>query len=240
MTATKTRKKAAVRQSAVEQRNGTDDEYCVVVPRQATTLTGFREWSSSDVFPERGKIAFVAGEIIVDMSPERIGSHNAIKVEVLAVVGSLVKEEDTGKFYTDGVRFVHKKAQVSNEPDSMFVLWETFQSGVIRRVPTKDGEDWIELEGTPDWTLEIVSPSSIFKDTVVLLDRYHRAGVPEYWLIDVRGDRLEFTILNYHPDGYRSAAVKAGWQKSRIFGKQFRLIRVFDRLGDPTFRLDMK
>ena len=38
------------------------------------------------------------------------------------------------------------------------VLWETFASGTIREVPTKEGDDWIELEGTPDWILEIVSP----------------------------------------------------------------------------------
>jgi Uma2 family endonuclease len=240
MTATKTRKKAVVTRPAVAHNNGTDDEYCVVVPRTATTLAGFREWSSSDAFPERGKITFVAGEVIVDMSPERLGSHNAVRMAIHRVVGDLVLSDDLGTFYGDGARFVHKGAKVSNEPDSMVVLWETFASGAVRDIPTKDGDDWIELEGTPDWVMEIVSPSSVTKDTVVLRERYHRAGVGEYWLIDVRGDKLVFTILIHHPDGYHAAPTKAGWQKSKVFGKQFRLIRRTDRRGRPAFRLEMK
>ncbi len=156
------------------------------------------------------------------------------------VVGNLVEKEDRGTFYLDGARFVHESADISNEPDGMLVLWETFTSGIVRDVPTKDGDDWIELEGTPDWLLEIVSPSSVSKDTVKLRERYHRAGVGEYWLIDVRRDKLDFTILIHHADGYRPAPKKGGWQKSKVFGKQFRLVRYSDRRGRPKFRLDVK
>ena len=120
------------------------------------------------------------------------------------------------------------------------VLWETFASGTIREVPTKEGDDWIELEGTPDWILEIVSPSSVAKDTVKLRGRYHRAQVPEFWLIDVRRNKLDFSMLLWHPDGYRPAPSKGGWQKSRVFGKQFRLVHVTNRRGRPAFRLEVK
>ncbi len=217
-----------------------DTRFCVVIPPSAFTLGGFRKWTCSDEFPERGTITFLGGEIIVDMSPERLGSHNSVKGEIARVVGNLVDDADSGKFYVDGARFVHVAADVSNEPDGMFVLWETFANGTVRDIPTADGDDWIELEGTPDWVLEILSPSSVNKDTVKLLDRYHRAGVPEYWLIDVRDSKLDFTILIHDPDGYRPAPVKAGWQKSQVFGKQFRLIRFSDRRGRPAFRLEMK
>jgi Uma2 family endonuclease len=242
MTATKTRKRPRPRtwQPPVPCDDDVENPYLVVIPRSASTLAGFRRWSWSDDFPERGKITFLGGEIIVDMSPERLGSHNGIKGEVARVVGTLVDNTDAGKFYPDGARFVHVEADVSNEPDGMFVLWETFANGTIRDIPTVDGDDWIELEGSPDWVLEILSPSSVNKDTVKLLDRYHRAGVSEYWLIDVRGDKLEFTILVHHPDGYHAAPVKAGWQKSKVFGKQFRLVRLTDRRGRPAFRLEMK
>jgi heat-inducible transcriptional repressor len=36
--------------------------------------------------------------------------------------------------------------------------------------------------------LEVVSPSSVVKDTEWLMSRYHEAGVREYWLIDARGE----------------------------------------------------
>ena len=33
-------------------------------------------------------------------------------------------------------------------------------------------------------TLEVVSSSSVRKDTVDLRDRYYKAGILEYWLVD--------------------------------------------------------
>jgi Uma2 family endonuclease len=243
MTATKSRKKPPVRRQPAPPPLcdcPLDDGSCVVIPTSALTLAGFRVWTSSDTFPERGKITFLGEEIIVDMNAERLGSHNAVRRAIYKKVDILVDEDDRGMLYLEGARFVHEAADVSNEPDAMFVLWETFASGVVRDIPTTEGDDWIELEGTPDWLLEIVSPSSVNKDTVLLRARYHRAGVQEYWLVDVRGGKLAFTILIHHPDGYHPAPSKSGWQKSKIFGKQFRLIRFADRRGRPAFRLEMK
>ncbi len=135
---------------------------------------------------------------------------------------------------------MHEAAGVSNEPEALFVSWRALTENRIRKIPTRDGDDYIEFEGTPDWVLEIVSPSSVFKDTVQLRERYHLAGITEYWLIDAREERLDFTILIHHADGYRPAQKKAGWQKSKVFGKQFRLVRYADRLGGPAFRLEVK
>src|SRR5205085_9433839 len=177
---------------------------------------------------------------IIDMSPERLGSHHAVRHEISRVITNLVFEADLGRFYLDGVRIVNVPAEVSNEPDGMFALWETFETGRIRDIPTADEDDWIELEGTPDWILEIVSPSSVTKDTVKLRERYARARIPEFWLVDVRREKLDFVILHLTGDAYQPAPNRAGWQKSRIFGKQFRLVRLTDRGGRPTFRLEMK
>jgi len=38
----------------------------VSIPASANTLAGFREWALSDDFPERGKITYVAGGLIVE------------------------------------------------------------------------------------------------------------------------------------------------------------------------------
>src|ERR1043166_7862052 len=82
----------------VDTRNG-DGDYPITIPPSATTLAGFREWSYSDAFPERGKITFAGGEIIIDMSPERLTSHVLIKGEVHFVVGGLMRAEDLGQYY---------------------------------------------------------------------------------------------------------------------------------------------
>ena len=41
-----------------------------------------------------------------------------------------------------------------------------------------------KVEGPPDLVVEIVSPSSARRDRVMKLDRYERAGVGEYWIVD--------------------------------------------------------
>jgi Uma2 family endonuclease len=79
--------------------------------------------------------------------------------------------------------------------------------------------------------LEIVSPSSVGKDTVRLRERYHLAGIAEYWLIDARGDDLQFAILRHTPAGYDPVPAAAGWLSSEVFGRRFRLDRVRDPRG---------
>ncbi|MBW3596659.1 MAG: hypothetical protein KY475_05225 [Planctomycetes bacterium] len=37
----------------------------VTVPETARTLEGFRQWASSEDFPESGKISYLAGELDV-------------------------------------------------------------------------------------------------------------------------------------------------------------------------------
>ena len=62
-------------------------------------------------------------------------------------------------------------------------------------------------------------------------------GVPEYWLVDAPGDRLEFDIFRHAAASYVATRKHAGWLKSGVFGKSFRLSRHLDDLGDPEFSL---
>jgi Uma2 family endonuclease len=81
--------------------------------------------------------------------------------------------------------------------------------------------------------LEVVSRSSVQKDTRNLREDYWQAGVREYWLIDARTDPLPFDILRHTPKGYRATAKKDGWLRSVVFGKSFRLLRRISALGHP-------
>jgi Uma2 family endonuclease len=96
---------------------------------------------------------------------------------------------------------------------------------------------YIELEGTPDWVLEVVSQSSVVKDTEWLRESYHRAGIPEYWLVDARFDEVSFQILRYRRDRYATTAARGGWHRSQIFGHSFRLERRKNRMGRWTYTL---
>jgi Uma2 family endonuclease len=95
------------------------------------------------------------------------------------------------------------------------------------------------LDGTPDMVLEVVSPSSVEKDTVQLRHLYWQAGIREYWLVDARGPRLVFDILSYTPKGYAATRKQAGWLKSATFQRSFKLTHRTDHLGHPDYQLEI-
>ena len=46
------------------------------------------------------------------------------------------------------------------------------------------------LYGAPDFVMEVISPSSVRRDTIVKMNKYKKAGVREYWLLDPREKSL--------------------------------------------------
>lgn len=95
----------------------------------------------------------------------------------------------------------------------------------------------MELEGSADMVLEVVSDSSVQKDNVILRDLYWRAGVTEYWLVDARGPEPSFQILRHTPRGYAPVRPRNGWLKSEVFGHSFKLTCGKDPIGHPLFTL---
>jgi Uma2 family endonuclease len=208
------------------------EEHGLRIPASALTLSGFRAWAKSDDFPERGRISFIDPEIFVDMSPEELQTHGKVKLAITLVLGSLVQKRDLGEFYPDRTLVTNEAAGLSIEPDATFASWKTLESGRLRLIPREEEpEQFLEVEGTPDCVVEIVSNTSVRKDTRRLRETYHRAGIPEYWLIDARGLQIDFQILQQTPDGYVAAPGRGGWQRSAVFGRRFRFQRERGRLG---------
>jgi Uma2 family endonuclease len=87
--------------------------------------------------------------------------------------------------------------------------------------------------------LEVVSQGSVTKDTRSLREAYHRAGVPEYWIIDARSEAIDFQILRYRRDRYVAVSPREGWLRSRVFGRGFLLERQHNRQGRWSYTLRM-
>lgn len=209
----------------------------VRVPGWVNDLESFRRWTDDDDFPESGRISFLDGEVRVDMSKEQLYSHNDVKAELTFVFRGLTKGEVPGRFYPDGVYISNESANISNQPDGCFVLNETLSSDRIRIVEGRQS-GFVEIEGIPDLLIEIVSDSSVQKDTVILRDRYALAGVPEYWLIDARKPPLRFEIFRLAKQGYRPARKARGWHFSGVIGRWFRLSESVAGDGFPTYSLE--
>ena len=119
------------------------------------------------VFRVSGRIDYIGGRIEVDMSPENVFFHGSVKTEVVGVLASIVKSAGGGYLFTDQIRVSSPAAELSVEPDVVYLSDETIDSGRVRLVPSAGGEpdSYVELEGAPDLVVEIVSDSSVAKDT---------------------------------------------------------------------------
>src|SRR5215208_5193165 len=137
-----------------------DADFVLHIPRDAYTLEGFRRWVHSDAFPEKQPVLFRKGEIYLFMPKENILTHAAIKTPVAIKLGGLFNKLDLGDFYINGVLVTNVEAELSGNPDMVGILWESLESGKVRYVTNKDNEE-VEIEGSPDWLLEIVSNSSV-------------------------------------------------------------------------------
>ncbi|MCI0463438.1 MAG: Uma2 family endonuclease [Gemmataceae bacterium] len=202
------------------------------MPVSASTFDGFREWTTSDRFPDNLRASFIDKEFFVQMSREELETHASVKGEVTRVLLTVNRQRKLGKLYPDGAQVAHKGANLVTQPDAVFFTRESLESGRVRLVPRLgDHGQFTEIEGTPDWVMEVVSDSSVQKDMELLRAAYHRTGISEYWLIDARGDTINFQILGWRKKGYVAAPNKDGWQRSRVFGQSFRLERQRDELG---------
>jgi Uma2 family endonuclease len=211
----------------------------VVIPNWVTNIDAFRRWVDADDFPENGRIWWLKGEVWADMSKEQIFTHVLVKTELTIVLGSLVKREQLGQFLTDGLLLSNFAADISGKPDSTFLSTATLQSDRVRLIEGKEG-GFVELQGSPDMVLEILSTSSVKKDTVVLKQAYWEAGIPEYWLVDVRGEPLQFDIFRHTPQGYVARRKQGGWIKSAVFGKSFQLTQQTGPTGHPDYTLAVR
>jgi Uma2 family endonuclease len=212
----------------------------IEIPLGISSLLDFQTWSRGGDFPQTGRIDYVDGRIEVDMSPEELYSHGTVKAKLCAVLQQLVDEEDLGELFVDRTRVSHAGANLSAEPDLVFVSWASLETGRVRPVPKiGSGEDrYIELEGAPDLVVEIASDSSLAKDTRRLPQRYFAAGVAEFWFIDARGKPLVFQI---HCRGARRfepvPADADGLQRSQLFARSFRLERRKNRMNHWRYQL---
>lgn len=215
------------------------DSDVLQIPPWICDLESFRRWATSDESPERGRLFFFEGEIWIDMTREQFFTHVGLKQEFFVVLGGIAKSEKLGTFCPDGLLVSNQAADLSGNPDGTFFSNESYRAGLVRLIEGAE-QGFIELEGSPDMVLEVVSDSSVLKDTVTLRKLYFKAGIREYWLVDARGERLEFDILRRAARGFSSTRKVDGWMKSTVFGQSFRLTRSVNPLGHPEFNLEAK
>jgi Uma2 family endonuclease len=208
----------------------------LTIPDTVTDHKSFRRWAASDEFPEHARASYLDGKFWVDLPMERFG-HNQCKFEIASVLKNLINSEGLGFPVCDGMLLTNIEAGLSTQPEFMFVSTAALEEG---RATLIRGDDSSELIGTPDMTLEVISPSSIAKDTVDLRRLYWEAGVTEYWLVDCREKSFSFDILRHGPARFIVTRKHDGWVKSQVFGREFKLTRTPTKHGISDFTLKVR
>lgn len=215
----------------------------VEVPLDIRSLADFRRWALCDDFPERGRIDYIAGRIEVDMAPEDFFCHGTLKTEVIRVLSQRIKKAAMGHLVTDSTRVSSPVADLSAEPDIVFLSHDAIATSRARLVPKSTGEPgrYIEVEGAPDLVVEIVSDSSVVKDTERLPAAYFDAGVREFWLVDARGEELLFRIHHRGEAGFEAVRPDdEDFQHSQVFDCRYRLDRRCEESGRWEYDLHEK
>jgi Uma2 family endonuclease len=203
-------------------------------------LADFRAWALSDVFPQRGRIDYIAGRIEVDMSPEDLFTHGTLKAQVAGKIERRVEELDLGHTFVAEARVSSVEGNVSAEPDVVVISYAALDEGRVTLVPKATAAEgrYVEIEGAVDLIVEIVSDSSVVKDTKRLPAAYYGAGVLEMWLIDARSESLIFQIRQRGATSFvASPADENGFQRSEVLDCLVHLERERHRRGHWVYRL---
>lgn len=212
----------------------------VAIPAEVKDLVSFCHWATSDQYPERGQFSYLRGTIWVDLTMESLYRHNQVKAEFTDVLRALTKAQKLGRFIPDGMLLRNNVADLATEPDGMFVSYDALRSGRVQRIE-REVPDFLELEGSPEMVLEVVSETSVRKDTEELRELYWLAGILEYWLVDARALRPRFEILQRGRKDYKSTRKQTGgWLRSNVFDRSFQLTQTTDPLGDPLYVLNVR
>lgn len=189
------------------------------IPPEIHTLQGFRAWFAA-LGEQAPRATFVDGDVWLEMSPQRLDTHEPVVREVNFALQGLTRAAGLGIYYQPPSWITCEAAGFSTEPDGFLVRYDSLRAGAVRVNPERK----VELLGRPDFVFEAVSRSSQRKDLVALRASYAKAGVPEYWIADARREPL-LTILVMSGDGsYHEVAPDAdGYLASPTWARSFRL-----------------
>ena len=151
---------------------------------------GARRWTRNDVFalPDDGRrYELIDGELVVTPAPG--GRHQVAVTALLLRIGPLLTQA------------AGTSARILVSPADLRLGEEEILQPDLFIYQTESGRrlrDWREITSLLV-AIEILSPSTARYDRGLKRLRYQRAGVPEYWIVDLDGRVVE----RWQPDDTR-------------------------------------
>jgi Uma2 family endonuclease len=207
----------------------------ISVPMGLETLGEFRRWFHTGNYPEKKRIDFIAGDVWIQPSQEGL-LHNEICVQLLVTLGTWQRERKVISLLKS-MRYTNLNTKLSTAPDLMY-----FSSESVKRheVELRDGNDCVEVMGSPEIMVEVSSKFTYQRDTTVLRQQYWQAGVREYWLAD---SRKTPSLRILHRSGKQFSQPKEdaqGWQTSHVLQAKCKLNTEPGPAGTTRVTLEIK
>lgn len=149
--------------------------------------------------PDGQRAELIDGELYMLATPNRI--HQRLVKDFTFLIEEYIRRKngECEVYPAPFAVFLNANNEIYLEPD-------------ISVICDKDKLTDEGCKGTPDWIIEIVSPSSRSLDYNKKLLKYGTAGVREYWIVDPMKQRI--TVYNFQHDTVEeysfSDKVKAG------------------------------
>ena len=130
------------------------------------------------VLPDDGKqYEVIDGELFVTPAPTP--RHQEILGELLFRLHTHVEANSLGKVYPGRVDIVFDQHTVV-QPDVLFI--SNARLGIVKEEA---------IEGAPDLVVEVLLPSTFYKDLRPKMTAYSQFGVQEYWIVDPEKQTIE-------------------------------------------------
>jgi len=146
------------------------------------------QWTYQDYkrLPQDGwRYEVIEGEL--HMAPAPRPRHQEATINLATVMSQFARSKRLGKVYTAPIDVLLPGLASPVQPDVLFIANDRLD--IVK-------EEFIE--GPPDLVIEVLSPSNWLDDRRIKFHLYARAGVREYWIVDLERRMIEVFALRGH------------------------------------------
>jgi Uma2 family endonuclease len=130
------------------------------------------------LLPEDGKqYEVIDGELFMTPAPKP--KHQEIVLRIAEELSRFVREKNLGKVFISPIDVLLEQ-HTFLQPDVLFIRKERLE--IVKEEA---------IEGPPDLVVEVLSPSTFYKDLRKKMTAYAQFGVQEYWIVDPETQTVE-------------------------------------------------
>jgi len=142
---------------------------------QAATKMTYAQYC---LLPEDGKqYEVIDGELF--MTPAPRPKHQRIVLRLAEELSRFVRENSLGEVFVAPVDVLLEQHTIL-QPDVLFIRKDRL--AIVKEEA---------IEGAPDLAVEVLSPSTFYKDLRKKMTAYSQFGVQEYWIVDPETETIE-------------------------------------------------